>query len=350
MLPSLRNFAITFFVSLLIFGALAYFLADFAMASFSSGFVKEGETDQTEETTTPETQDVFNPFAPDDENDASTIQGSSFNFVLIGMDYQADVFDDYDEEMPAYLAAALSGVQERGVSQLLTYGQKRDISADAVLVGRIDKEDRRLVLTALSGNTRVFIDGVHTTLGTVLVDKGLSFFLDKITALTGFPIDYYAVVSIPAMENVIDQLGGLSYKVPCDMEYEDPVEGLEISLKAGTQWLSGKTAVQVLRYAGYEDRDISRMDVLRDMAEAMMTSIPNITTLSNAPTLYKTLKNGITTNLSLADFNDHLDLIFHLDSFSVVNYAYPGSMTTSDGDPIFVPDTERAIAALLQYR
>ncbi len=350
MLPSLRNFAITFLVSLAIFGALAYFLAGFAMESFARGFVQQGE----EETVSPDTQDdaqgVFNPFENTDGNEITTIQGRSFNFVLVGLDYQADTFDDYHESMGDILTRALSGKQDDGVRNMLTYEMKRDISADAVVIGRIDKEDRRLVLTALSGNTRVFVDGVHTSLGSVFVDKGLDFFLGKVSALTGFSIDYYGVVSIPAMEHIIDQIGGLSFKVPCDMEYEDPVEELKIELKAGNQWLSGETAMQVLRYAGYEDRDISRMTVLRDMASAMLTSASKITTLSNAPTLYKTLKNGVTTNLRLSDFTDNLDLIFRLEDFSVVSYAYPGKMVNDGGDPMFVPDITAAIAALLQYR
>lgn len=349
MLPSLRNFAITFIVSLLIFGALAYFLADFAMENFSSGF-SAGTDEETEASEAPETEDVFNPFPTDKGNETSTIQGTSFNFVLIGLDYQEEVFDDYHESMSDFLASALAGKQDEAVALELSYAQTRDISADAVLVGRVDKEDRRLVLTSLPGDTRVFIDGVHTTLGSVFMDKGLEFFLGKVTALTGFPVDYYAVVSIPSMEAIIDQLGGLSFRVPCDMEYEDPVEGLEISLKAGVQWLSGKTAMQVLRYVGYEDLDISRMTVIRDMAASMMTSIANITTLSNAPELYKSLKNGIATNLSLADFTDNLDLLFRLGDFAVVNYAYPGRMTTENGDLLFVPDTAAAISALLQYR
>ena len=347
MLPSLRNFAITFLVSLFIFAALAYFLADFAMVNFSGGFTAGSETEtETEE----ETVGVFNPFENNEENVSSTIQGNSFNFILVGLDYQKDVFDDYHASMSDYLAKALAGVQDTGVAQMLTYEMTRDISADAVLVGRVDKEDRRLVLTALSGNTRVFVDGVHTTLGSVFVDKGLDFFLGKVSAMTGFSFDYYGVVSIPTMESIIDNLGGLSFKVPCDMEYEDPIEGLTISLKAGSQWLSGEKAMQVLRYADYENRDISRMSIIREMAISMLTSINKITTLANAPDLYKNLKNGISTNLRLADFTDNLDLIFRIGDFDVVNYEYPGKMTVENGDPMFVPDTQKAIAALLQYR
>lgn len=347
MLPSLRNFAITFLVSLIIFASLAYFLADFAMENFSDGFTKETEstTDTAEETV-----GVFNPFDEVENPGTTTIQGTSFNFVLVGLDYQGGVFDDYHASMPDYLSKALSGVQDEGIGQMLSYEMKRSISADAVLLGRVDKEDHRLVLTALPGNTRVFVDGVHTSLGSVFIDKGLDFFLGKVSAITGFSFDYYGVVSIPTMESIIDNLGGLSFKVPCDMEYEDPTEGLTISLKAGSQWLSGETAMQVLRYAEYENRDISRMAILREMAISMMTSINKITTLANAPDLYKNLKNGISTNLRLADFTDNLDLIFRIGDFEVVNYEYPGKMTVENGDPMFVPDTAKAIAALLQYR
>ena len=39
MLPSLRNFAITFIVSAIVFGALAFLFTEFAMNSFGGGFV-----------------------------------------------------------------------------------------------------------------------------------------------------------------------------------------------------------------------------------------------------------------------------------------------------------------------
>ncbi len=347
MLLSLRNFAITFIVSLLIFGVLLYGVSRFAVDSFSSGFGKDTEAP---ETTGEETQGVFNPFENPDTGDSSTIQGTSFNFLLVGLDYQEGVFDDYSESMKDYINEALGGVQAEGVETLLTYEQKRDVSADAILVGRVDKEDRRLVLTSLPGNARVFIDGVYTDLGSVLVNKGIDFLCGKITALTGFAIDYYGVVSIPTMEKIIDKLGGLSFRIPCNMEYEDPVEGLTISLKEGTKWLTGAEALQVLRYASYEDRDISRMQVMRDMAASMLTSVGSITTLANAPDLYKSLKNGVATNLSHADFTDNLDLIFRLSDFEVIDIPYPGVMTEVGGDPMFNPNIKGALTALAPYK
>ena len=138
MLPSLRNFAITFFVSLLIFASLAYFLAGFAMENFSGDFSSEAETETAE--TADETVGVFNPFEESDDDSTSTIQGTSFNFVLIGLDYQADVFDDYHESMSDFLAKALSGTQDEGVAQQLTYAMTRDISADAVIVPDIKSQ------------------------------------------------------------------------------------------------------------------------------------------------------------------------------------------------------------------
>ena len=66
--------------------------------------------------------------------------------------------------------------------------------------------------------------------------------------------------------------------------------------------------------------------------------------------LYKNLKNGISTNLRLADFTDNLDLIFRIGDFEIVSFEYPGKMTVDNGDPTFVPDTAAAISALLKYR
>ncbi len=203
MFPSIRNFFVTFFAALLIFGILAYSFTVLAVRSLSGGFSIE-TTDEGEQT---ETETQFNPFNPGPQgSEVSTIQGNSFNFLLIGLDYQPSVFDDYGNDVQTVLNTALTGAQTPGVEQRLTFEQKRTISADAILVGRVDKEDRQLVITSLSGDTRVMIDGVYSSLGAVLVNKGIPFFTQKITALTGFPIDYYAISTIFGMQKLIESL------------------------------------------------------------------------------------------------------------------------------------------------
>ncbi|MBO4229794.1 MAG: LCP family protein [Clostridia bacterium] len=345
--PSIRNFFVTFFAALLIFGILAYSFTVLAVRSLSGGFSAE----TTGEEVPSETDTQFNPFNPGPSgSEVSTIQGNSFNFLLIGLDYQPSVFDDYGEDAQYVLNTALAGAQTPGVEQRLTYEQKRTISADAILVGRVDKEERQMVLTSLSGDTRVMIDGVYSSLGSVLINKGIQFFTQKITALTGFPIDYYAIATISGMEKLIDSLGGLAFRVPCNMEYEDPEEGLTISLKAGSQWLTGKQMLQMMRYVSYEDADISRMEVIREVAATMMTKLSSYTTVAKAPDLFQVLRNYVTTNFTFAAFTDNLDLLFKLDEFTVINYPYPGKMITYNGSLYFDPNTATALSALSVYR
>lgn len=64
----------------------------------------------------------------------------------------------------------------------------------------------------------------------------------------GIRIDYMTVVDFRAFEEVIDAMGGLWLDVDMDMCYIDNADGTNISLTAGYQQLTGKQALDFVRY------------------------------------------------------------------------------------------------------
>ncbi len=337
MLSAFRNFALTFLIAALIFGSIAYFVVGFVLDTVEATIEPSDDPAETKpldltyaETTEPPS-DTTQPDDPPDEE----INGNTFNILLVGTDYQPELFDDYNYED----TWKGSGFPDR---------HSRKWGADMLILLRVDKENRKFIFCAIPRNTRVQVDGIYTQLGDVLPDKGIEFLCGKVTGLTGLQINYYATLDVGSIAACVDAVGGVSYYVPEDMTYSDPDQELEIDLKKGTQTIDGKKAMQLLRYAG--GGSYARMKTAVDFLQKMIAKFTNVTYLSKAPDLYKSLTRYIKTDFSADDLLNNLDLIFAYTKFESTTLTYPGSDKTYDGISYFEPSVSGAMTMFDSYK
>ena len=98
-MSALKNFVITFLISALIFGSVAYFATQFLTDTITGIFdAEKNELDSIlypanpADTTSP---DNHPPQNGDDPSTERVIEGDSFNMLFIVTDYQPDIFTDY---------------------------------------------------------------------------------------------------------------------------------------------------------------------------------------------------------------------------------------------------------------
>lgn len=334
MLSAFRNFALTFLLSALIFGLIAYFIVGFVIDTLSVTISAEPADDTYDLVYADSTDDTEDTAPPVDED---PIEGETFNILLIGTDYQPELFDDYDYE-------------EKWTGTGFPDRRSRKYSADMLVMLRVDKENRKFIFCALPANTRVSVDGLYMPLGNVYAEKGVDFLCGKVTGLTGLQMNYYAVIDVGEIAAIIDTLGGVSYFVPEDMQYEDPAQNLKIDLKRGTTTLDGKKAAQLLRYVGYTSGNAARMNTTVSYMQALMAKFTNVTYLSKAPQLYRDIVKHMKTNFTFADLTANLDLIFAYSKFEAVTVNYPGSNKVYDGKNYFEPSLSSALDIFEGYK
>lgn len=81
-----------------------------------------------------------------------------------------------------------------------------------------------------------------------------------------------AALHFSAVETIVDALDGVPLTVPFAMQYDDAAQGLHIRLEPGETVLSGKEAVQFLRYrTGYTEGDLGRTDMQKVFLAALFT-------------------------------------------------------------------------------
>ncbi len=344
MLSALRNFALTFAISALIFGVIAYFIVGFVVDTMTEAIPGGVDTEYNPDDFFNGNGDtpVFSPGTDSDKPEDTTlppvlvqpINGETFNLLLIGNDYQPELFDDYDYES-----------KWREDPNNIGFPDKRDRpwGADAIILVRVDKENRQFVFCPIPRNTRVLVDGEYVQLGDVISKKSVEFFCGKVSGLTGLEIDYYVNINVGVIDDIVDAVDGITYYVPTDMVYEDPLQELTINLKKGTTNINGEKAMQLLRYVGYTNGNAGRMNTTVEFIKAVLAKFTNVTYLVKAPELYNTVVEHVETDFTADDLVNNLDLIFSYPKFEALTVTYPGNSKTYNGITYFEPSVAAAM-------
>ena len=329
-MSAVRNFIITLLISLLIFGLVAFGVLQFADSAFKPGDNNNGDSGNAGgETTTGQTD------LPPPPDGFDAIKGESMTALFIGTDYLPDVYFDYE----------YAGERPDGFD-----GEIREIETDTIILARINKETGEAIFCAIPAITEITINGHSTTLEKLYFKKGINALREQVTALTGLPIDFHAIVTLDGLSYIVDDLGGIEFHVPVNMNYVDLDQQIEIDLKAGTQTLDGKNATDMLRYWSYTDEDVSRRRVgcnfLKALIKKVMTDIP----MSDAASAYLKYRDYISTDLTLNKLNEHADLIFAYPKLTIKDYTYPGTTSGTGLDAVFKPNTSKAIEFFEVYK
>ncbi|MBQ2767590.1 MAG: LCP family protein [Clostridia bacterium] len=382
MLSALKNYAITFLIAAIIFSLIAFAVVQIIMDSLEDSFFVT--PDDPSITLDP----ALTTTEPPATESAEPLNGSSFNILLIGVDYAPNRFYDYDPELiealtpqteaaaddsslttnapetiapPASITVADettaldTGILMPDGSLYFEGGffsdDYRTVQTDTLILLRVDKERRQFTFTAFPPEMLLTIEGREMMLCDVFAEYGLDFLLRKINAMTGLLIDRYAIVNIDQFPQIIDTLGGITYNVPCDMKYDDYKGNLHIDLKAGMQPMDGEAVLHMLRFNSYTEPNQSRIKTAINFMRTLLQKMTDLSYLPKAPELYSQLCNLFITNFTAQDLTVNLDLIFKYGEYQLLELSFPGSYSTdAEGERVFTPNLERALEYFSEYK
>ncbi len=145
-------------------------------------------------------------------------------------------------------------------------------------------------------------------------------------------IDHWVFCSLAALRETVDALGGVTLEVPCDMDYEDPAQNLEIHLKKGLQTLDGAHAEQFVRFrSGYLRGDLGRVEAQKLFLCALLDSLRDVSVLS-LPSLIATAAKHVDLSLGAADILFFAKAAQKLDMQKVTFLTLPGTDCRANGN------------------
>lgn len=177
--------------------------------------------------------------------------------------------------------------------------------------------------------------------------------LDAVNKITGLDIQYYVVIKTEALIKLVDVIGGITYNVPIDMDYDDPTQDLHIHLKAGEQKLDGSKAEQLVRFrhnnngttypAEYGDNDLGRMRTQREFIMQVLKQTLKSENIFKIGQILDLAKENVITNADFNAIKDYVPYAVEFNTDNLLTETLPG--TTPDWKltnnvSIFVVDKE----------
>lgn len=193
--------------------------------------------------------------------------------------------------------------RREGVYTCLLLGVADIGGSDTMMLGVFDTKAKTASLISIPRDTVVTgSNGKYHKINTMYASGGAEAAVEAVHDLLGVPVDYYVSVNLKAFESIVNQIGGVWFDVPVDMNYDDPLQDLHIHINAGYQKLNGKDAVGVMRCRNcYYNADIGRTATQRAFLVALAKQTITPSNVGNVTSLINTFAKYVNTNMPLND-------------------------------------------------
>ena len=174
--------------------------------------------------------------------------------------------------------------------------------ADTLMFGVFDTVNKKAFLVSIPRDTLVNVKGKDYKINAVYAYHGIEGVCSAVSAMMAVPVDFYVKVELEAFSAIVDEIGGVWFTVPQDMDYDDPTQDLHIHLEKGYQLLDGKNALDLMRFRkGYSNQDLGRVQTQRDFLVAMVKQTISLSNVTKVTSLINILNKYVDSNMPLSN-------------------------------------------------
>lgn len=124
--------------------------------------------------------------------------------------------------------------------------------------------------------------------------------MDAVEATLNVPVDYYVRIDMDAFVQAVDELGGIYYDVPYNLNEPNTGDDGRIKVKKGDHKLNGDQALAVAR-TRYHDSDLKRGQRQMDLIKILATKAQKLDKVNKLDNLIKIVGKNSKHNLSNKD-------------------------------------------------
>jgi len=235
--------------------------------------------------------------------------------------------------------------EELGEFQVLILGVSEDISApltDTIIVAAYNPITQKATLLSIPrdtfvGDSKLRADS-YDKINAVYQKGGAEGVLEKVNKLTGLNLDKYMVISNNALVELVDEIGGVEFNVPINMDYDSSAQDLHIHLKKGLQTLDGEQAEGLVRFrknnnyttysSEYGNDDFGRMRTQREFLKEVAKQTLKAKNITKVGKLVDILKKNVKTNIQNWDeIKEYVPYAVEFDTDNLEMDNIPGDST-----------------------
>ncbi len=184
---------------------------------------------------------------------------------------------------------------------ILLAGTVDSWNTDTMMLCSVDAKAGTVKLVSINRDTQVDVGIDIPKINAMYGWKGPETMCQKVTEVTGIPINDYVVINMNSFIKVIDLIGGVDYTVPFDMVHRDIDEKFDINLPAGYQNLNGKEALQFVRYRSTSENDFGRVNRQKDFLVATMKQVLKKFSISQIEGYIQIFNDNVKTSMSVQE-------------------------------------------------
>ena len=178
-------------------------------------------------------------------------------------------------------------------------------NADTLMAASFDVKEGKVGVVSVPRDTIVDRDWTRYPKINGAYSRGVEQVRKEVSHLLGIPIDYYIKVDIKAFVALVDEVGGVDFNVPVDMDYDDPWQNLSIHYKKGMQHLTGQQALEVVRFRHNNDMsgysDVGRTQTQQALLTAVAKKVLSWGNVPKIASFVKIFDTYVDTDLEVDD-------------------------------------------------
>lgn len=186
--------------------------------------------------------------------------------------------------------------------------------------------------------------------------------LEAVNKITGLDIKHYVVISNNALVELVNEIGGVEFDVPINMNYDDSSQNLAIHLKKGVQKLNGEQAEGLVRFRKnndgttypleYGDNDLGRMRTQRAFITELTKQTLQLKNITKIGNFFDIVKKNVTTNFNnWSVIKDYIAYAVDFDTENIQTATLPGEAGYYNKYSFFIYDkkeTDKLVKELFE--
>lgn len=211
-------------------------------------------------------------------------------------------------------------------------GQKvSEARTDAIVLATFDRSNKQIRLVSIPRDTLAYIPSVkqYDKITHAHAVGGPESSMHAVENIFNVPVDYYARVNMQAFVDIVDELGGIEFNVPFDINEPTKLDKGRIKVKKGKQLINGDEALALVR-SRHVDTDLGRGKRQMQMIEAIVKKAKDTNSISKLDDLVEIIGNNAKHNLtfanitSVASYYTSNDVAFKQMQLKGTDYMYNG--------------------------
>ena len=202
--------------------------------------------------------------------------------------------------------------------------------SDTNLLVAIDAKNHNINILSLPRDTLLNVSWSVKKLNSACHHGGFERTMQEVSNLLGIPVDFYVTVDMSAFVKLVDAIGGVTFNIPVNMDYDDPYQNLSIHFSAGERLLSGADALKVIRWrqnndgTGYPNADIGRIATQQAFLRAAAKQALQLSNLDKVDDFARIIHESVSTDLTLANLLWLGEQVFSCGTDAINFHTLPG--------------------------